>query len=405
MKKILTCLLAVLLLAGNVPVSAAGGSSSSPAAPTGVTINVYNWGEYISTGEDGSMNVNAEFTKETGIRVNYTTFEDNESLYSKMAGGGANYDVIFPSDYMISKMTREKMLAKLDFSNIPNYRYIDKTYRNEVYDPKNEYSVPYTWGVIGIFYNKKYVTEKVDSWKILWDKKYAGKILMFDNPRDSFGIAQKILGYSYNSTNTEEWNAAAKLLEKQKPLIQAYVMDQIFDKMSSGEAWLAPYYAGDAATLVSENKNIGFAIPTKEGTNFFVDAMCVPAGTKHKKEAEEYINFLCRPDVAAANMETVGYSTPEAEAKKLLPKETQENPIIYPPENIIKNSETYIDLPEDISLQEDSLWAQVKMGGSGQTATLIAVLVGFLLVYIGIVVYKKIKRRRAASPPPTPHRK
>lgn len=405
MKKILTCLLAVLLLVGSIPVSAAGGNSSSQTAPTGVTINVYNWGEYISTGEDGSMNVNAEFTKETGIKVNYTTFEDNESLYSKMAGGGANYDVIFPSDYMISKMTREKMLAKLDFSNIPNYRYIDKTYRNEVYDPKNEYSVPYTWGVIGIFYNKKYVKEKVDSWKILWDKKYAGKILMFDNPRDSFGIAQKIFGYSYNSTNSEEWNASAKLLEKQKPLIQAYVMDQIFDKMSSGEAWLAPYYAGDAATLVSENKNIGFAIPTKEGTNFFVDAMCVPAGTKHKKEAEEYINFLCKPDVAAANMETVGYSTPETEAKKLLPKETQENPIIYPPESIIKNSETYIDLPEDISLQEDSLWAQVKMGGSGQTTTLIAVLVGFLLVYIGIVVYKKIKRRRAASPSPTPHHK
>ncbi len=201
MKKILTALCAVLLLAGSIPVSAAGSGSASKAAPaTGVTINVYNWGEYISTGEDGSMNVNAEFTKETGIRVNYTTFEDNESLYSKMAGGGANYDVIFPSDYMVSKMIREKMLAKLDFNNIPNYKYIDKSYRGEVYDPQNEYTVPYTWGVIGIFYNKKYVKEKVDSWKILWDKKYSGKILMFDNPRDSFGIAQKILGYSYNST-------------------------------------------------------------------------------------------------------------------------------------------------------------------------------------------------------------
>lgn len=402
MKKLFAVLCAVLLLAGSVPVSAAGSGSTSKAVPsTGVTINVYNWGEYISTGENGSMNVNAEFTKETGIKVNYTTFEDNESLYSKMAGGGANYDVIFPSDYMISKMIREKMLAKLNFNNIPNYKYIDKSYRNEIYDPQNEYTVPYTWGVIGIFYNKKYVKEKVDSWKILWDKKYSGKILMFDNPRDSFGIAQKILGYSYNSKNSEEWNTAAKLLEQQKPLVQAYVMDQIFDKMSSGEAWLAPYYAGDAATLVSENKDIGFAIPTREGTNFFVDAMCVPAGTKHQKEAEKYINFLCRPDVAAANMETVGYSTPETEARKLLPKETQENPIIYPPESIIKKSETYVDLPEDISLQEDSLWAQVKMGGSGQTATLIAVLAGFLLVYIGIVVYKKIKRRRAASP--TPH--
>ncbi len=407
MKKAIAALCAALLLAGSVPVSAAGAASSpAKAAQPGTTINVYNWGEYISTGEDGSLDVNAEFTKKTGIRVNYTTFEDNESLYSKMAGGGANYDVIFPSDYMVSKMIREKMLAKLDFANIPNCKYVDKAYRGEVYDPKDEYSVPYTWGVVGIFYNKKYVKEKVDSWKILWDKKYAGKILMFDNPRDSFGIAQKILGYSYNSTDSVEWNAAAKLLERQKPLVQAYVMDQIFDKMSSGEAWLAPYYAGDAATLVSENKDIGFAIPTKEGTNFFLDAMCVPAGSKHKAEAEAYINFLCRPDVAAANMETVGYSTPEAEAKKLLPKETQESAIIYPPESIIKKSETYVDLPEDISLQEDSLWAQVKMGGSGQTATLVAVFIVFFLVYVSIVVYKKIKRRTAGpAPKPVPRGK
>ncbi|HEX3018636.1 MAG TPA: spermidine/putrescine ABC transporter substrate-binding protein [Caproicibacter sp.] len=394
MKKWFAAFMAALLLTVSVPVSAADTASASAKTQAGITLNIYNWGEYISTGEDGSMNVNAEFTKRTGIKVNYTTFEDNESLYSKLAGGGASYDVIFPSDYMISKMIQEKMLQKLDFRNIPNYKYVDKTYRGEVYDPKDEYTVPYTWGVVGIFYNKKYVKEKVDSWKILWNKKYAGKILMFDNPRDSFGIAQKILGYSYNSTNTDEWNAAANLLEKQKPLVQAYVMDQIFDKMSSGEAWLAPYYAGDAATLVKDNPNIGFAIPTKEGTNFFVDAMCIPTSTKHKKEAEEYINFLCEPDVAAANMEAVGYSTPEAEAKKLLPKETQENPIVYPPMSILKKSETYINLPEDTSLLEDSLWAQVKMGGAGQTATLIAVLAGFLLVYIGIVIYKKVKRKR-----------
>lgn len=394
MKKFFAVLLTSLLLAGCVPVSAAQSEPKKAAASSGVTINVYNWGEYISDGQDDSMDVNAEFTKATGIKVNYTTFEDNESMYSKMAGGGADYDVIVPSDYMISKMIKEKMLAKLDFGNIPNFKYVDKAYRNGVFDPKNEYSVPYTWGVVGIFYNKKYVKEKVDSWKILWDKKYAGKILMFDNPRDAFGIAQKILGYSYNSLNIDEWNEAAKLLEDQKPVVQAYVMDQIFDKMSSGEAWLAPYYAGDAATLVSENEDIGFAIPTKEGTNYFVDAMCVPAGTKHKAEAEAYINFLCRPDVAAANMETVGYSTPETEARKLLPEETQNNPIIYPPESIMKRAETYLDLPDDISLQVDSLWAQVKMGGAGQTTTLILVFVGFFLLYLGIVIYKKIKQKQ-----------
>lgn len=390
MKKWLSAVLAAFLFAAFLPAFPARAAAPS----TGVTINVYNWGEYISPGTDGSLNVNAEFTKRTGIRVNYTTYEDNESLYSKLAGGGASYDVIFPSDYMVAKMIQEKMIQKLDFSNIPNYKYIDRQYRNQVYDPKNEYSVPYTWGVVGIFYNKKHVREKVDDWKILWNPKYAGKILMFDNPRDAFGIAQKILGLSYNSTKSEEWMRAAKLLEKQKPLVQAYVMDQIFDKMASGEAWLAPYYAGDAATLVNQNPNIGFSIPTKEGTNFFVDAICIPTSAKHKKEAEEYINFLCEPDIAAANMEYVGYSTPESAAKKLLPKKTQENPIIYPPESILRHSETYTNLPEDTSLLIDTLWAQVKMGGPGRTATLIAVLAGFLALYIGIVIFKKVKKKR-----------
>ena len=395
MKRTIAALLVFALLTAFEPaVQAAQTGREASAAPSGVTINVYNWGEYIANGEDGSMDVNAEFTRRTGIGVNYTTFEDNESMYSKIVSGGASYDVIFPSDYMISRMIAERLVQKLDFRNVPNAGYIDKAYRNLQYDPKNEYSVPYAWGVVGIFYNKKYVKEPVNSWSILWNEKYAGKILMFDNPRDAFGIAQKLLGYSFNSTDPREWDSAAALLEEQKPLVQAYVMDQIFDKMSSGEAWLAPYYAGDAATLVDENPDIGFAVPTKEGTNFFVDAMCVPSSAKHKKEAEAYINFLCDPEVAAANMDYVGYSTPESAAKKLLPKETQENPLYYPPKAIVDKSEVYVNLPQDISLRIDSLWAQVKMGGAGQSGTLVAVLAGFLLVYIGIVVCKKIKRRR-----------
>ncbi len=369
--------------------------SQTPAAPkTGVTINVYNWGEYISNGVDGTIDVNAEFTKRTGIDVNYTTFDSNESLYSKLASGGASYDVIVPSDYMISKLKYEGLIQKIDFQNVPNLQYIDKQFRNRAYDPTNEYSVPYTWGVVGIFYNKNYVKEPVDSWKILWDQKYAGKILMFDNPRDAFGIAQKILGFSYNSTNVSEWEQAAALLKKQKPLVQAYVMDQIFDKMANGEAWLAPYYAGDAATLVKDNPNIGFSIPTKEGTNFFVDAACIPASATHKKEAEAYINFLCDPEIAAANMDYVGYSTPESAAKQLLPEETVNNPIYYPDESILKKSETFVNLPDDTNMLLDTLWAEVKMGGAGQTATLVAVLAGFFALYIGIVVYKKVKTRR-----------
>ena len=387
---------AVLLAAGLLPISASAASSKEAAAvpKTGVTINVYNWGEYISDGVDGTLDVNSEFTKRTGIAVNYTTFDSNESLYSKLASGGASYDVIVPSDYMVSKLKDEGLIQKLDFGNIPNFQYIDKQFRSQDYDKTNEYSVPYAWGVVGIFYNKNYVKEPVDSWKILWDKKYAGKILMFDNPRDAFGIAQKILGYSFNSTKAEEWENAAALLKEQKPLVQAYVMDQIFDKMENGEAWLAPYYAGDAATLVKDNPNIGFAIPTKEGTNFFVDAICIPTGAQHKKEAEAYINFLCDPEVAAANMDYIGYSTPETAAKKLLPEETVNNPIYYPDQSILSRSETFVNLPDDTNMLIDTLWAEVKMGGPGQTATLIAVLAGFLVLYIGIVIYKKVKARR-----------
>ena len=396
MKKRLTAFFAalMLLLCMASPVFA---EEDAPAPSTGVTINVYNWGEYISNGVDDSLDVNKEFTRRTGIEVNYTTFDTNESLYSKLAGGGANYDVIIPSDYMISKLISEDMLEKLDFNNIPNFQYIDEEYRSPNYDPQNEYSVPYTWGVVGIFYNKNYVHETVDSWKILWDEQYSGKILMFDNPRDTFGIAQKLLGFSFNSTDSDEWEQAAMLLKQQKPLIQAYVMDQIFDKMESGEAWLAPYYAGDAAILVEDSPDIGFAIPTKEGTNFFVDAMCIPKGAKHKAEAEAYINFLCDPEIAAANVDYIGYSTPETAAKELLDEEIVNNPIYYPPKEIMEQSEIFINLPNETNLLMDALWAEVKMGGPGQTITLVAIIVLFLAVYVAIVVYKRRKAKRESD--------
>ena len=290
------------------------------------------------------------------------------------------------------------MLEKLNFDNIPNFQYIDEQFRNPEYDPENEYSVPYTWGLVGIFYNKNYVDpDEVKSWKVLWDEKYSGKILMFDNPRDTFGIAQKLLGFSFNSEDTNEWDQAASLLKQQKPLVQAYVMDQIFDKMAGGDAWLAPYYAGDAAILVEENENIGFTIPTEEGTNFFVDAMCIPKGAPHKEEAEAYINFLCDPEIAAANMDYVGYSTPETAAKELLPEEVQNNEIYYPPQEILDRSEGFVALSDEMNLYLDTLWAEVKMGGPGETATLIAILVFFLLLYIGIVVYKKRKLKKQMS--------
>lgn len=408
MKKLLSLLLAGLLLVCiALPASAEIGYSDTydpdytddeaqavgEPLDTSVTLNVYNWGEYIANGTDDSMDVNAEFTARTGIQVNYTTFDSNESLYSKLAGGGADYDIIIPSDYMIAKLISEGRLAKLNFDNIPNYRYIDPDLRTPSYDPEGAYSVPYTWNIIGLFYNTEYIEDEITGWDALWDAKYAGKILMFDNPRDAFCIAQCRLGLDMNSTDPADWKAAAALLKEQKPLVQAYVMDQIFDKMESGEAWIAPYYAGDAAILVDNNDNIAFVAP-KEGTNFFVDAICIPATSSHKREAEAYINFLCDPEIAGANMEYVGYSTPETAAKEFIDPEVVESPIHYPTEEILANTQIFTDLPADISKLVDTLWAEVKMGGPGESGLLVAIILGFLALYIGIIVYKRQKRKK-----------
>lgn len=397
MKKLLSLLLAVLLLGCSLTTAFAAEEENgdSTAYSSGVTINVYNWGQYISDGADGSLDVLEEFTRRTGIGVNYTTFATNEELYAKLAIGGTDYDVIIPSDYMVSKLIQNGMLAKLDYNNIPNAAYIDEQFRNPEYDPTNEYSVPYTWGVIGIFYNKTMVDESEEeiNWDILWSEKYAGKILMFDNSRDAFGIAQIRLGLDFNTTDPQDWHAAADLLAQQKPLIQSYVMDQIYNKMGNNEAALAPYYAGDAALLLEENENIGFVVP-KEGTNLFVDAMCIPATSPHKAEAEAFINFMCDPEIGAANMEYVGYSTPESAVKELLDPEIIENPIFYPDEETLRNAQVYANLPEEINLLLDDLWVQVKTGGSDDTALLLAVLVGFVLLYVGVVVYKKRKKKQ-----------
>ena len=359
----------------------------------GVTINVYNWGEYIANGTDGSLDINAEFTRRTGIRVNYTTFDSNESLYSKLVGGGADYDVIIPSDYMVSRLIHENMLAELDFSNIPNFRYIDESFRDPDYDPEGRYSVPYTWGVVGLFYNTDYIEEEITSWSSLWDDRYAGKILMFDNPRDSFAIAQLLLGQSLNTTEESDWLEAAALLKQQKPMVQAYVMDRIFDKMESEEAWIAPYYSGDAAILVDNSDNIRFVVP-REGTNYFVDAMCIPATSGHKAEAEAYINFLCDPEIAGANMDYVGYSTPETAAKTYMDPEIVESPVHYPDGETLARTQVFVNLPEDTSRLIDRLWAEAKMGGPGESAVLVAIILGFLAVYIAILVYKRRKRKR-----------
>ena len=389
MKKGISVILAVLLAVSCLTGLSGCGSSKK------TTLYVYNWGQYISEGDDGSLDVIAAFEEAyPNIRVQYSTYDSNEIMYSKLSNGGITVDVIIPSDYMIGRMVQEGMLEELNFDNIPNYQYIDDSFKNTSYDPENKYSVPYTWGTVGIIYNTKYVDEAdVTGWELLWNEKYAGKILMFDNSRDAFGIAEYLLGYDVNTTDEAELQACAAKLAEQKPVVQQYVMDQIFDKMESGEAWLAPYYSGDAGTLVENNENIKFIVP-EEGTNYFVDAMCIPATAEHKKEAELYINFMCDPEISGANMDFVGYATPETAAKDYLDPDAVANPIYYPDQDVLDRPEVFVNLPSETSNLLDTLWAEVKMGGPGQSAVLIAIILVFLAVYIAIIIWKKQKRKR-----------
>lgn len=356
-----------------------------------ITINVYNWGEYISEGSDGkSLDVNSEFEKLTGIKVNYLNFATNEELYAKIKSGGSDYDVIIPSDYMISRMIEEDMLEKLDFDNIPNQANISKKFLNMAYDKTNEYSVPYMWGTVGIVYNKTMVDEVPDSWNALWDERYAGNILMFSNPRDAFGIAMLKLGYSVNSTDPVEIEEAAAELRNQKPLVSAYVMDEIFDKMEGGEAALAPYYAGDAITMMSENENLAFAVP-KEGTNLFSDAMCIPKGARNKEAAELYINFMSEGEVALANCEYIGYSSPNDAALALMDDEMKENPIAYPDEATLENTQPYLNLPEDVNVLMSNLWTYIISSNDSYNQLIMPV---FILCAAGLAVGINVTRSR-----------
>ena len=346
MKRVISVILALTMA---LALTACGNSAKDSKGE----VNVYNWGEYID--ED----LLEDFEEETGIRVNYTTYPDNESMYANLKGGSADYDVIIPSDYMISRLISEDMLEELNFDNIPNFEYVDEAYRNLEYDPDNAYSVPYMWGVVGIVYNTTMLDQAPTSWDVLWDEDLAGQILMFDNSRDALGIALKSLGYSYNTTNPDEIKAAADKLIEQKPLVQAYVMDQIFDKMEAGEAAVGPYYAGDAITMMEENPDLAFVFP-EEGSNYYVDAMCIPKGAANKENAEAFINFMCKPESSAANAEEIYYSTPESAAKEMLDDELKNSTIAYPGQDVLDKAEVYINLPQDILDLYDSEWLRVK---------------------------------------------
>lgn len=318
-------------------------------------VNVYNWGEYIDE------SIFDEFEEQTKIKVNYSTYTSNEAMYSILKTGGSSYDVIIPSDYMISRLINEGMLEKLDFSNIPNFSLIGDEFKNLECDPQNEYSVPYMWGTVGLIYNTEMVSEKITSWEALFNSQYADQILMFDNPRDAFGIALKYLGYSQNTTNEAEIMEAFELLKSQQDIVQGYVMDQIFDKLEGSEAAIGPYYAGDYLLMRENNDALAFCAPI-EGSNLFYDAMCIPKGAENKTNAELFINFMCQTEICMRNIEAVGYASANMNATDLYAAELSDEDLLvfHPDESVLSNCEVFINLPQETLDLYDSLWVQLK---------------------------------------------
>lgn len=316
-------------------------------------VYVYNWGEYI----DESLL--KEFEDETGIKVIYEVFEQNEDMYMKLKNGGSNYDVVVPSDYMVERLISENMLEKIDKSKIPNIENINEEFLKADYDKSGEYSIPYLWGTVGILYNEKQVNEKVDSWNILWDKKYKDEIIMMNSTRDSIGVALIKNGFSMNSRNQEELEKAKDSLIEQKPLVYAYLVDETKGQMVNGEAKLALMYSGDALTAMEENKDLKYIVP-KEGSNIWFDSMCIPKGANNKENAEKFINFILRPDVSAKIGEYVGFSLPNKAGVELLDEEIQKNKVAYPDLKTLPNMEVFKD-PKDINPIYDDIWAEVKL--------------------------------------------
>ena len=392
-------LLLVLLLCGLCLAMTSCGDGDA------ITLNVYNWGEYISDGSEESLDVNKEFeayyyeTYGIKLKVNYTTYASNEDMYAKLKSGATTYDVIIPSDYMIARMINEGMLAELNFENIPNYEYIVDEYRNLYYDPENCYSIPYTYGMIGVIYNTNMVDEAdTGSWDLLWNEKYSGKILQFNNSRDAFGTAMYRLGIDVNTNDAALWRQATDSLKEQKPLVQSYVMDEIFNKMKGESGAIAPYYAGDFLSMYDSNNNLAFFYP-QEGTNVFVDAMCVPVGSIQKDVAECYINFMLSRDIAIANAEYICYASPnrlviEDEEYIACMSEMHEDAmeILYPTQTV--DTFYYHNLPADTLSMVNGLWEELKIESSGGEGVYIcsAVIAGVLAVwFIFLFIRKKYR--------------
>lgn len=341
-----------------------------------LVLNVYNWGEYISDGSEGSLDTVAAFeqwheeTYGVKVKVNYDTYPSNEDMYNKLKSGAISYDLVIPSDYMIAKMREEGMLLPLNFRNIPNYEYISERFRGLYYDPEDRYSVPYTYGVVGVIYNANVVDEAdTGSWDLLWNEKYAGNILQFNNPRDAFGTAQYKLGLDVNSTDKADWDLAQQALQEQSPLLKGMVMDEIYNMMASGEAAIGTYYAGDYFTMVdnqADNVDLQFYYP--ERTNYFFDAMCIPTCCQNQELAESFINFMLSEEAAVANAEYIYYASPNSlvyESEDYIEDMGEEAmAILYPPTDDFKaryNAYAYRSLDSETLDYMNALWENVKI--------------------------------------------
>ena len=407
-KRIASLLLALLLLI--LPLL--GMTSCDETSGGTVTLYVYNWGEYISDGSEGTLDVNEMFEQwyfETyGVRVevNYSTYSSNESMYAKLSSGSVNYDVVVPSDYMIERMIAEDMLAELNFDNIPHASNLhpdffgpDAVY--DYYDPDNKYAIPYMYGMIGIIYNTTMVEAddpSLGSWSLMWDERHAGNILQFNNSRDAFGTAQYFLGLDVNSTDEAEWRQALEKLKEQKPILQGYVMDEIFNKMENGSAAIAAYYAGDFLSMYENNEDLEFFYPA-EGTNLYVDAMCIPKTSQNKEIAEAYIDFMLTEEAAVANAEYTYYASPNNAVRENEEYREYMNSIkeggydlMYGTDSVKTSS--YKNLGGDQLIMLNELWEELK--SDIQVGLPIYVICGaILLVLIGggtfLGVRKKIR--------------
>lgn len=385
---------------------------SLPVAADEVTLNIYNWGEYLSYDDGESYDVLKEFEKyyeETygkSIKINYSEFDSNESLYAKIKNGVSGYDVIIPSDYMIARLISEDLLEKLNFQNIPNYQYIDDAFKGLYYDPTNEYTVPYTYGRVGILYNSEMVAEEdvTGTWDLMWNDHYTGKILQFNNSRDAFGTAMYKLGLNVNTTDEEDWNKAKEELINQKPILKSFVMDEVFGEMMNGDAAISAYYAGDYLYMYEDNDALRFYYP-EEGSNLFVDAMCVPKGCQNKEAAEIFINFMLSRDAAIANAECTYYASPNslvyndpeyAEYMNSIHEDAMD--ILYP-EDFDFHTEydkfCFRNLDRDTLNMVNGLWEDVKLSDSiGITVYVLCILV-IVVIAVLIVRHAVVWKRRS----------